>query len=104
MLDRRSILKLLPTAMPLWAAEPTVHEIKDNRTLIVFRLTRQLPKEHLEHFADNARKTLERAGLKGVPAWILPYGVEMDVFSLPPGGVQCSESDQSKCVSSAASR
>jgi len=114
-IDRRSILKLLPAAVPLAASatvgkefegvvEPTAHAVGNDRVLIVFRLTRSMTGVQFDHFMDNARQSLERAGLKDIPAFVLPFGVEMDVFSLPPGGVPCSESERSNSASSAQSR
>lgn len=109
MIDRRGLFKLLPAAavsLPALAkdagAEAATVAVKD-RPLIVFRLAEKLSGERLGQFCQNTRKSLDSHGFSDIPAVVLPAGVEMDVYSLP-GVEPCSESEQSKCASSAGSR
>lgn len=113
MLDRRGILKLLPVAgIPVCSERILGKELAaaaeirstsmpaNDRYLMVFRITHPIPAMKVELLQAQARSGLDQLGFRDVKAIVVPYGMDVDVFSLP-GGVECSVSAQSSSASSA---
>lgn len=93
MIDRRGLLKFFPLAPlafrvgedeKIVTTHPLVAQAdKPMRTIFCFRFTKAVDDEAKHHVFKQARDMLDNAGFADSLAFVLPVGLELDVFCVP---------------------
>jgi hypothetical protein len=92
-IDRREVLKFFPLTPlafrvgkdeKIVEARPSVAQASSAmRTIFCFRLSVHLSQDRVESIRTSVREMLDRSGFSDALSFVLPVGIELDVFCVP---------------------